>query len=572
MFGALLLLGLLYVFVIAPALNVASGAAWLTRNAGGWAVALLMLVQFAAQWGYYVLFEALWDGQTPGKRWLGLRVVQDGGYSTSFPASAARNIARALDLQPFFTYIVGLTAIAVSRTGKRAGDHLAGTIVVRERIVPIVPAARSDTEITRPKSSLTTALSDDELQLLERFLARVDALDPARRKQFATQLAARFQAHLPAAGQPLDNLRALVQHEQEARAHGAVARGEIGAAREQYALVAEGSERWSRFGAKLAEAQRRGLARMSGEEVAQFVAEYREIATDLARLATAARGRELDAIFRLSRLVGAGHNLLYRQERLGGQAIKRFLFAVVPAELRRSALPIAAAALLLFGSMGVTYISVTRNPDLVDELVGPGMIDRAEVDAARAKAGNATYIDVEDYARPIVASSVLRNNVQVAFFAFASGLTAGILTVLILIMNGVSIGAAFGLFAINGVGHLIADFVTAHSSFELTAICVAAGAGFLIAGAILLPGGRTRREALVMQGQRALRLLTASALFLVFAGAIEGLISPRTDLPYAFKAAVAFVSLLGIAVYTSLGRTATGVSEGPPAVKPREWG
>src|SRR5690606_41550835 len=52
-------------------------------------------ISFAIQWGYYVLFEALWDGQTPGKRRLGIRVVQDGGYSVSLAASAVRNIARS---------------------------------------------------------------------------------------------------------------------------------------------------------------------------------------------------------------------------------------------------------------------------------------------------------------------------------------------------------------------------------------------------------------------------------------------------------------------------------------------
>jgi uncharacterized membrane protein SpoIIM required for sporulation len=132
-------------------------------------------------------------------------------------------------------------------------------------------------------------------------------------------------------------------------------------------------------------------------------------------------------------------------------------------------------------------------------------------------------------------------------------LTAGIFTVLLLLFNGVSIGAAFGLFETRGVLHLIGDFVIAHSVFELSAICIAGGAGFLIARAILLPGARTRPEALVQEGRRALRLLCAAALFLVFAGAIEGLISPRVDVGFAFKAGVAMVSALLIVLYAALG-------------------
>jgi hypothetical protein len=101
---------------------------------------------------------------------------------------------------------------------------------------------------------------------------------------------------------------------------------------------------------------------------------------------------------------------------------------------------------------------------------------------------------------------------------------------------------------------IIGDFVIAHTVFELSAICISAGAGFLIAKAILLPGAITRREALVLNGRRALRLLAAAALFLLFAGAIEGLISPRADLPFAFKAGVAGFSAVVMTLYIMLGR------------------
>lgn len=554
--GTMLLIVLFYLFVLVPVLDVPSGTALFRQRTGGWALAVLILIQFVAQWGYYVLFEGLWDGQTPGKRWLRLRVVQDGGYSVSFAASAARNIARIVDMQPGIAYLVGVIAVAVSRTGKRAGDQLAGTIVVRERIVTLGPASVPPDHAPVATHTIRAALTDDELDLLQRFLARVETLDAARTQALAAQLIARFKAHLPETGHPLRSLRALLAREREARALGAGARGETGAAREQYALILEGTERWNRFAAKLAETQRRGLARLSADEVAQFVAEYREVATDLARLSTAARGRESDALFRLSRLVGAGHNLLYRQQRVAARAVVRFLFVQVPAELRRSAAPILAAAVLLFGSGAAALLGVVSDPQLAEELVSPAMIDRAEEDATRARSGDARYIDVEDYVRPIIASSVLRNNVQVAFAAFASGLTAGIFTVLLLVTNGISIGAAIGLFVTKGVGHLIIDFVMAHGVFELTAICIAAGAGFVIAGAILLPGARTRRDALVVQGRRALRLLTAAAFMLIFAGAIEGLISPRTDLSFAFKSAVAALSALLIVVYAALGRGA----------------
>jgi len=561
LYGGLVLLWLLYALLIAPALNISRDLSALTQQTGGWLIALLVLIQFVLQWGWYVLFEALWDGQTPGKRWLRLRVVQDGGYSVSFAASAARNVARILDMQPVLTYAVGLVAVAVSKTGKRIGDQLAGTIVVRERIVTVAPAdaqtgATPPAGITQPVA--TAALTEDELELLQRFLLRAPTLEEDRRTALAEQLAARLYEHLDdAGGPPLFRLRALLDRERAARAMGAGARGETGAARERWALVAQNEAKWSRFAARLGDAQRRGLGAMSGDEVASFVADYRDIATDLARLSTAAKGRQIDALFRLSRLVAGGHNLLYRQERIALPAMGRFLFATVPAELRRSAAPILAAALLFFGSGTIAYVGVVRQPPLADELVGPGMIDRAEQDAVRARRGDTRYIDVESFGRPILSSVVISNNIKVAFFAFASGLTAGIFTVLILLINGISIGAAFGLFTTKDIGHVIGDFVIAHSVFELSAICIAAGAGFVIAGAILLPGAQTRREALVLRGRRALRLLTAAAMLLLCAGIIEGLISPRPDLPFTFKLGVAAACAVLLLLYVTLGRGAS---------------
>ena len=74
---------------------------------GTWGIAILILVQFALLWGYYVLFEALMDGQTPGKRLHRIRVVREGGYSVTFGVSAVRNLIRILDMQPVLFYLVG---------------------------------------------------------------------------------------------------------------------------------------------------------------------------------------------------------------------------------------------------------------------------------------------------------------------------------------------------------------------------------------------------------------------------------------------------------------------------------
>lgn len=515
----------------------------------------LVLGQFGVLWGYYVLYEGLADGQTPGKRRLGLRVVQDGGYSVSFAASSVRNLVRLLDMQPGFFYAVGLVSVATSRSGKRIGDMVAGTIVVRERAVQLrLPAAQSATDAA--PVAIATLLTDDEYHVLERFMARRQALDAERRRQLADGLVARFADRIgPREGDstPQATLVRLYERERQARASGVAARSDTGAAREQHALVALGAPRWRDFAARVAEVQRRGLRSLREGEVSEFAAEYRAMATDLARLQTAARGREIDALFYLSRLVAAGHNLLYRQKPLVWSTVWRYMTVTVPRELRRSAAAIGAAAVMLFGPAAIAFTVVHEEPRLAAEFLPEPMLDRADNAARRAREG-VGYIDDPEGMRPVLAGAIIANNVRVTYLAFAAGATAGIGTVAALVFNGILLGGFAGLYTAYGVGELLLAFVAPHGVLELSAIAIGGGGGLLIAAAILFPGARTRGEALVIQGRRAMRLIAAATLLLLIAGVIEGLISPIPYWDLPLKLIVSAATLLFLVVYVTRGR------------------
>lgn len=548
----LLVISAAMAWLLSRAANIA-GALSPIAAGGSILLALYILFQFALIWGYYVLFEALRDGQTPGKRYLGLRVVQDGGYSISLSASAVRNLLRVVDAQPGFVYGVGVVTAALSSSGKRLGDMVAGTFVVQERVQHLaapLPAAATDQESAAPISAL---LADAEYELLERFLARLPTLEPARRAELTGQLAWRFRPHLdPEARSPEAALTELFERERAARARGVAARSDTGAAREQHAIVALGSERWRAFAARLADAKQRGLRRMSESEVSEFVAEYRELSTDLARLRTASRGREGDAIYYLSRLVAAGHNLFYRQRHVPVGQAWRYVAFEVPREVVRSWRPILAAAALFFIPAGIAYTAVVVNPPVATQFLSPLMIDRAE-DGRRRAAEGTGYIEDPEIYRPVMASGIIANNVQVTFTVFAMGVTAGVGTVLMLLFNGIHIGGFMGLYASLGILPLLVAFVAPHGVLELSAIAIAGGGGLLLASAILLPGALTRSEALVVQGRRAIRLITCSTLMLLVAGVIEGLISPIPDWPLLWKLAVAAVTGLVFASYLVAG-------------------
>jgi uncharacterized membrane protein SpoIIM required for sporulation/uncharacterized RDD family membrane protein YckC len=516
-------------------------------------MAFLILAQFAALWSYYVIFEALFDGQTPGKRRMGLRVVQDGGYSVSFAASAVRNIARIIDMQPILFYVVGMVSVAFSRSGKRLGDHLAGTMVVEEKAVHTLPDTRRAP--VSDDAPVIALLTEDEYALLERFVARRQTIDADRRRALSDQLLARFHQALGSTpGSGPAQLLELYERERAARARGAAGRSDTGARREQHALVAAGTSRWRGFAERLAHARKIGLGRLSEDDVREFVSEYREVATDLARLQTASRGRQVDAVFYLSRLVAGGHNLLYRRRQLAALAVWRYLTLSIPREVRRSWVVIGVAALVFFGSAAVSYAVLLRRPDLASEIMPSGMIDRVENAAVRSQQGKG-YVDIPVPYRPVAASGIIANNVQVTYAVFAFGITAGLGTLAILLFNGIAIGGFAGLYASTGYGTQLLAFVAPHGVLELSAITIGAGAGFHLAAAILVPGALTRREALVARGRRAITLIACATMMLIVAGVLEGNISPRVW-PLEWKLFVAGATAVLFAGYLSLGRGA----------------
>jgi uncharacterized RDD family membrane protein YckC len=158
---SLAITALLFVVVLLVQLGlVAAGAA----VGGADAAQQLMGVGFAAQfvvwflvdWGYMVLLEVAWSGQTVGKRILGLRVIQDSGVRVGVYQSLLRNLVRPVDKLPVL-YLVGGVAALFSGSQQRLGDLLAGTIVVRERRLKI-PA-----QLERPEGD-TSLLADAEFR------------------------------------------------------------------------------------------------------------------------------------------------------------------------------------------------------------------------------------------------------------------------------------------------------------------------------------------------------------------------------------------------------------------------
>lgn len=112
--------------------SVVATIAFASLGLPGLGVAVLFFLWFLLEWLYGGLFEAFWNGQTPGKRILNLRVLTIEGQPVSGWQAVLRNVLRAADMLPLFTYLVGLVAMAMNQRFQRLGDLAAGTMVVVE--------------------------------------------------------------------------------------------------------------------------------------------------------------------------------------------------------------------------------------------------------------------------------------------------------------------------------------------------------------------------------------------------------------------------------------------------------
>jgi uncharacterized RDD family membrane protein YckC len=161
-------------------------------NAPKWVKALLIVVVFLIISGYFAFFEWAWNGQTPGKRLLKLRVIREDGRPITFWEASVRNLLRSFDMMPAPFYSIGLISVFISLSDQRIGDMVAGTVVVREReaeapaFAQVFASSVSDPALRRSFKPVDftaslTSLTESEIEVVETFLRRRwDLADMAR--------------------------------------------------------------------------------------------------------------------------------------------------------------------------------------------------------------------------------------------------------------------------------------------------------------------------------------------------------------------------------------------------------
>ena len=312
---------------------------------------------------------------------------------------------------------------------------------------------------------------------------------------------------------------------------------------------------WKLFEQLMGRLRATKTARWKSQDIADLSRLYRSICYDLSLVQSREWGARLERY--LNDLVAQGHNCLYRSPPRSINAVGKFLGVGFPQLLRyHKGAFLIAMALFVIPFLVSAWVGCVR-PDLAELVAG-----RESLDAATRNFGSEMYTEFdEEYAgqRSMMAGFYIRNNVGIAFQAFALGIFCGIGTSYVLLSNGISIGMVTGfIFAQGGqTATNFFSFVITHGAFELTAIVVAGAAGLVLGQGVLYPGNRTRLASLQHHGKQSLLLVLGAGAMLLVAAMIEAFFSPMPINPQ-IKYVTGTIAWIIVALYLAFaGRNET---------------
>jgi len=278
-------------------------------------------------------------------------------------------------------------------------------------------------------------------------------------------------------------------------------------------------------------------------------ARYRRLCQQLALARR--RGYSPMVTDRLQQLMQRGHGVLYRTPSPRWRRAVEFLLAGFPRLVRAEKGVMLAAMALFVVPLVSLFVAIQIQPDLASSLYDPVQLAQFEQmydpDDPRRDLGRDNGTDVAMFGHYVL------NNISIGFRTFASGLLAGIGTMLVLVSNGILIGGVAGHLQAVGHGDPFWRFVCGHGSFELTAIVIAGGAGLRLGLDLVAPGQRRRIDALVDGGRRGALLCTGVLVMLLIAAFIEAFWLSIGWMPASVKYSVAAVLWIGVFAWLFAG-------------------
>ncbi len=297
---------------------------------------------------------------------------------------------------------------------------------------------------------------------------------------------------------------------------------------------------WKRLEALIDQARTaRGLRALSRDEVRELGRIYRRAASDLAIARVESRDQRL--VSYLNNLVIRAHGMIYRTESKGPRAILDFYLDEFPAVFRRTFRYTLATFLIFMAISLFSLIATWHDEDFADF----AYVDRATVQMIK---DHRSWWEILNQKAPVGAAYIMVNNIWISLKTFALSIIPVAGTIDVLRPSALMFGSINALIFKYKMSLKLWSFMIGHGVLEFTAIFIAGGAGLMVGLALLAPGERTRREALVERGAEAIKLMSGCIPMLVIAGLIEGFISPL-PIHYGYKFGVAAALAVGLTAY-----------------------
>ncbi|WP_226681473.1 stage II sporulation protein M [Sutcliffiella horikoshii] len=281
---------------------------------------------------------------------------------------------------------------------------------------------------------------------------------------------------------------------------------------------------------------------ITGKNLERFHSLYQKAAQHLSYSQTYFPDEEVTSY--LNGLVSKSHNLLYKDQITSWkQASDFFGHKFIGLLYEQWKFVVVAMLLFTIGGLG-SYFTVLSDPLYLYSVLPGDMAQNFDPEKLGESDG---MVDA-----PVMSASILTNNIQVAILAFAGGITFGLLTVYVLIYNGIIVGAIAALFWHYDMTYEFWAYIVPHGMIELTAIFIAGGAGLLMGYKLFVPGEYSRGYQLKRNAKRSVQLLLGTIPMFIIAGIIEGFITPAA-ISLEAKYLVAGLTVIGLILYVALG-------------------
>lgn len=302
---------------------------------------------------------------------------------------------------------------------------------------------------------------------------------------------------------------------------------------------------WARLDELVTIMEKRSIRRLSDDDLLELPGLYRSTLSSL----SVARDTSLDrALIRyLEQLCTRAYFQIYGVQTPASRQFARFFAFAWPEAVRALWRETLVCVVLTVGAAVLAYMLILNDPSWYYSMIPEALAAGRDPTASEEFLRSTIYDKQKDWLLTF-ATFLFTHNSQVSIFSFALGFAFAVPTVLLILYNGLMMGAFMAVFASKGLGPNMAAWLMIHGTTEIFAICISGAAGIRIGMAVAFPGRVSRMEAAVRAGRVAATAMIGVIIMLAFAGLLEG-VGRQTILNDGLRALIGIAMLASWLVY-----------------------